>query len=98
MTKRISRRQVRPLPPYKIANRVIRLNEGADGTTWPWPFRDDDSHTAAWKARYTPAQLTQTDLFELASIADAYTTLITHPVGAVRATMGVLHRIARGKP
>jgi hypothetical protein len=84
---------VKPLPTFKIAHRVIRLSSGADGTTWPWPFRADDSHSAAWKARYAPNQLTQTDLYELASIADAYETLISHPSRSLRETMHVLHRV-----
>lgn len=81
------------IPTFKIANRVIRVDVGPDATTWPWPFRADDSHSASYKARYQPQQLTQTDLYELASIADAYETLISHPSRSLRERMHVLHRI-----
>jgi hypothetical protein len=82
---------VKTLPEYRIAHRCLRLRSGADGTTWPWPFGVHQD--AAWKARYAPATLTQTDMFELASIADAYATLITHPAAGVRANLTTLHRI-----
>lgn len=85
---------MRPLPPYRIQHGIIRLNgDGTDGTTWPWPFEQE--RDVAHLARYNMAQLTQTDCFHLASIADCYSTLITHPVRSVRETLHVLARIYR---
>jgi hypothetical protein len=85
--------KAKPLPPYKIAHRHIRLSEGADGTTWPWPFNDDYHNTPAHRARYSPDSLTREDAMHLAGIADAYATLITHPCRSVRETLHVLHRV-----
>jgi hypothetical protein len=86
----MARRQ--PLPPFRISHRHIRLGSGPDTTVWPWPF-DSERDSAAWKARYAPDRLTRDDLFELAGIADAYSTLVTHPARSVRERLHVLHRI-----
>ena len=43
----------KPLPPYRIAHGVIRLDEGANGTTWPWPFEQE--RDVAHLARYSIA-------------------------------------------
>ena len=83
---------MKPLPVYRIAHRHIRLSSGADGTTWPWPF-DGEHQSPAWKARYEPNTLTPADAMELAGIADAYATLVSHPSRGVRETLHVLHRI-----
>ena len=84
---------MKPLPPYRIQHGVIRLSEGADGTTWPWPFEQE--RDVAWLARYSMGQLMQTDCYHLAGIANAYSTLITHPARSVRETLHVLARIYR---
>ncbi len=84
---------MKPIPPFKVTNGHIRVGVGEDATTWPWPFRDDDCDSAAWKARYAPHRLTRVDLFELAGIADAYEALITHVSQGVRDRLRVLHRI-----
>ena len=83
---------MKPLPVYRIAHRHIRLSEGSDGTTWPWPF-GGPHESPAWKARYAPNTLTAADAMELAGMADAYAVLITHSVRGVRETLHVLHRI-----
>lgn len=77
---------------FRVFGRVLRLGKGGEATTWPWPFLRDDDDGPAWKARYAPDKLTPSDLMELASIADAYRTLITHPVRSVRENIFVLHR------
>lgn len=86
-----------PLPPYKIANRHIVLNvdDPEKETMWPWPFDVSGAGrpSAAWRARYTPEALTRADLLELAGIASAYTTLITHPSRDLREKLHVLHRV-----
>jgi hypothetical protein len=82
----------------RVFHRHIRLKSGADGTTWPWPWTtgpfsgsDLEPESAAHKARYAPHTLTPRDAMELASIADAYTTLITHPCQSVRDRLKELH-------
>jgi hypothetical protein len=87
----------RPLPPFRISHRHIRLDSGPDATTWPWPFNGEHD-SAAWKARYAPDRLTRDDLYELAGIANAYSTLITHPARSVRERLHVLHRIYAEQP
>lgn len=90
-----------PLPPYKIENRHILLDvdDPDKETMWPWPFdseRDEEGAgrpSAAWRARYTPEALTRADLLELAGIASAYTTLITHPSRSLREKLHLLHRV-----
>ena len=84
---------MKPLPPYRIIHGVIRLDEGANGTTWPWPFEQE--RDVAHLARYSMSRLTQTDCYHLASIANCYSTLVTHPVRSVRETLHVLARIYR---
>ena len=91
----------------KVMHRHIRFSRPTehnpnDGTTWPWPFwqppqngllgRDHEPVSAAHKARYSPHTLTPRDAMELAGIADAYTSLITHPARSVRETLHDLHR------
>jgi len=49
-----------------------------DGTVWPLPL-GDTYHEAAWQARY--GEPTKAQLLLLASVADAYQTLVTHPWG-----------------
>ena len=79
--------------PSKIAHRHIRFDHGnGDGTTWPFPFDTTDNDSPAWKARYAPNRLTKSDLYELADIADAYRTMITHPCRSVRMTIHAIHR------
>lgn len=78
----------------KVMHRHLRLSSGPDGTTWPWPWTQgpfNDEFSPAHKARYTPDKLTAKDAMELAGIADAYATLITHPCDSVRETMHKLH-------
>jgi hypothetical protein len=87
----------KPAPEYKIQHRVVRLRSStpAEATTWPWPFGEENG--PAWKARYAPQTLTQTDLFELASIADAYRTMITHPCRGVADTIHDLRRVLKAE-
>jgi hypothetical protein len=73
----------------------VRLRSGADGTTWPFPFPNDRFRPPAWKARFAPHTLTPTDAMELAGYADAYATLISHPVRAVAETIFDLRRVYR---
>ena len=88
----------------KVSHRHLRLKSGADSTTWPWAGADsttwpwpwskgpfNDRFSPAHKARYAPHTLTPADAMELAGIADAYTTLITHPCNSVRERMHELH-------
>lgn len=82
----------KPIPEHRVVGHALRLRSGADGTTWPWPFYGD-ADSPAWKARYAPEKLTRGDLLELAEIANAYSTLITHPARSVRETLHDLHRI-----
>lgn len=86
---------------FKVVGRHVRLywanvdttKTDLEGTTWPWPFGKIDLHQdAAWKARYAPDTLTKAEAMELADIANAYTTLITHPARSLRTTIHVLHR------
>lgn len=77
---------------YKIADRHLRLRSGTDGTTWPWPF-GGEHQDAAWKARYAPQTLTPRDAMELAGIADAYSSMITHPARGVAETIFDLRRV-----
>ena len=78
---------------FRVAHRHIRLGEGSDATTWPFPFEKSDLHQdAAWKARYAPETLTKAEAMELAGIANAYMTLVTHPCRSVRARMHEIHR------
>lgn len=84
---------------YKVIGRCIRIEHTDDQkivqehTTWPFPFEKSDLHQdAAWKARYAPKTLTRADLLELAEIADAYSTMVTHPSPSLRATMHMIHR------
>jgi hypothetical protein len=89
---------VKALPPYRIMGRVIRIGEinSPEATAWPWPF--DADRDSAWKARYHPEQLTPSDAMDLAGIADAYSTLITHPSRSLRERVHLLHRIWREQP
>lgn len=70
---------------HEVAHRHIRLYRASgEATTFPWPFDLGDDHVdAAHVARYSPERLTKAQAMELASIADAYKTLITHPVRSV---------------
>jgi hypothetical protein len=92
----------KPLPEYRVIKdaRVIRVHAlgSAESTAWPWPFSVDkdgnDAHDdAAHRARYAPHLLTKADAMELAGIADAYKTLITHPASSMRDMVRTLHRI-----
>lgn len=90
---------MKPPPEYKIAHHTVRLRGStpAEATTWPWPFGYEDHDSPAWKARYAPQRLTQTDLFELASIADAYRSMITHPCRGVAETIFDLRRVMKAE-
>jgi hypothetical protein len=85
---------VKPPPTYRIVPGHVRVNEpnSTEATTWPWPFTGEHQD-AAWRARYAPGTLTKDDAMALAGIADAYSTLITHPARSLREKVHVLHRI-----
>lgn len=75
-----------------IAKRAIQLiHENGEKTTWPWPF-NDEYQSPAWKARYAPETLTKEDAMALAEIADAYSTMISHPHRGLRDASFALHR------
>lgn len=78
---------------YKIVGRHVRLRSGSDGTTFPWPFTGETHCDAAWRARYAPGTLTAADVMELAGIADAYSTLISHPARGVAEQIFDLRRV-----
>lgn len=83
-------------PPHRFVARVVRLHPDtpAEATTWPWPFHvAEDQDSAAWKARYAPDRLTRDDLYELADIANAYETMITHPCRSVAEKIHDLRRV-----
>lgn len=81
----------------KVMHRTLILHSDVQHkrTSWPWPFEPPRPHSAPlsdWRdtahiARYSPDNLNKSDAMHLAGIADAYATLVTHPVASVRDTM-----------
>jgi hypothetical protein len=69
------------------ANGVLRFLDDSPGAKghWVWPDPTDEMTTeAAWRARYAPERLTREQAMRLASVADAYMHITTHPAGVER--------------
>ena len=49
-----------------------------DGSTWPNPLGEEFKNIA-WRLRYNPQSIIQPDLYNAASVMEAYSMLITHP-------------------
>ncbi|ACL06290.1 hypothetical protein Dalk_4612 [Desulfatibacillum aliphaticivorans] len=69
-----------------------------DGSVWPNPA-SDAFKDALWAARY--GETTKSELLELATIAEAYRDLITHPaftLAKVRQKVSWIRRMIKGDP
>lgn len=72
----------------------LRFNEPGE-ESWSFPdVTDEQRQEAAWKCRYAPEQLTQTERFLLAEAFEALHHLCTHPAGT-KYTQGQLAAIRR---
>lgn len=82
-----------------VGRRHVRLDyEDGQGTTFPFPFDFTDDHCdAAWRARYAPERLSKEQAMELADIADAYKTMITHPARSVAEQIFAVRRAFRAE-
>ena len=65
-----------------------------DGSTWPNPLGEEFSNLA-WRMRYNPQSIIQPDLYNAASVMEAYLMLITHPAMTLKAAQEKISMIRK---